>query len=95
MISLGVAQAQLIAPGFLVGFFDQFMPALIAANVEEDYWRFVLGGLSVTQLVFLSEFGMLVLRSKLPVDLKMLFVVFVQRTLITGPILMLAAWLVV
>ncbi len=93
--SLGVAQAQLIAPGFLVGFFDQFMPALIAANVEEDYWRFVLGGLSVTQLVFLSEFGMLVLRSKLPVDLKMLFIVFVQRTLITGPILMLAAWLVV
>ena len=93
--ALGVAQASVIAPGFLVGFFDQFMPAIIAPTVDEDYWRFVLGGLSVTQLVFLSEFGMLVLRSKLPVDLKMLFVVFVQRTLITAPMLMLAAWLVV
>ncbi len=87
----GVTQAALIAPGFLVGFVDQFMPAIIARSVSSEFWRFVLGGLSVTQLVFLSEFGVLVLRSKLPIDLKMLAIVFVQRTLITAPVLLAMA----
>ena len=90
-----VAQAELIAPGFIVGFVDQFMPAIIARSVDAEYWRFVLGGLSVTQLVFLSEFGMIVLRSKLPIGLGVLLLVFVQRTLITAPVLMLMGLVIV
>ena len=77
--------------GIGIGFVDQFMPAIIARSVDAEFWRFVLGGLSVTQLVFLSEFGILVLRSKLPVDLKTLFIVFVQRTIITAPVLLVMA----
>ncbi len=92
---LGVAEANAVAPGFLAGYLDQFMPALLAANVESEFWRFVLGGLAVAQLVFLSEFGVLILRSPLPVDLKDLTVVFLLRTLITAPLLCAGAWLVV
>lgn len=92
--AFSVAEAELIAPGFLAGFLDQFMPALMAGNVSSEFWRFVLGGLAVTQLVFLSEFGLLVLRSSLPVGLKDLTIVFLERTVITTPLLCLGAWIV-
>jgi nucleoside recognition membrane protein YjiH len=94
LVLFSVAQAELIAPGFIAGYLDQFMPALLARNITSEFWRFVLGGLAVTQLVFLSEFGMLVLRSSLPVGLKDLTVIFIQRTVITTPLLCLGAWVV-
>jgi nucleoside recognition membrane protein YjiH len=47
----------------------------------------------VTQLVFLSEFGLLVLRFSLPVGLRDLTLVFVERTLITAPLLCIGAML--
>jgi len=91
--ALSVAQADLIAVGFLAGYLDQFMPALLAQGVDSEFWRFVLGGLAVTQLVFLSEFGMLVLRSSLPVELRDLTLAFIERTLITAPLLCIGAML--
>lgn len=91
--AFSVAQADVIAPGLLAGYLDQFMPALLAQGVDSEFWRFVLAGLAVTQLVFLSEFGMLVLRSSLPVGLADLTLVFVERTLITAPLLCIGAWL--
>ena len=95
LAALGVAEAAAVAPGFLAGYLDQFMPALLAKSLDSNFWRFVLGGLAVTQLVFLSEFGVLVLRSSLPVGLKDLTVVFALRTAITAPLLCLGAWLFV
>ena len=68
------------------------MPALLARGLTSDFWRFVLGGLAVTQLVFLSEFGVLVLRSSLPVGLADLSLVFGIRTLVTAPMLCAGAW---
>jgi nucleoside recognition membrane protein YjiH len=88
----GVAEAAIIAPGFFAGYLDQFMPALLARGLTSDFWRFVLGGLAVTQLVFLSEFGVLVLRSSLPVGLVDLSLVFAIRTLVTAPMLCAGAW---
>jgi len=60
------------APALVAGFGDQFLPALIAVRSDDEFWRFVLAGLAVTQLVFMSEFGMIVLRSPLPISLRML-----------------------
>jgi nucleoside recognition membrane protein YjiH len=89
---LSVAEAPLIAPGFLAGYLDQFMPALLAQSVASEFWRFVLAGLAVTQLVFLSEFGVLVLRSSLPVNLADLTAIFIERTVISAPLLAIGAW---
>ena len=91
--SMGVEEASAIAPGLLIGFVDQFLPALIASNVDSTFWKFVLAGLSVTQLIFMSEFGLLVLRSSLPLSIYQLASVFVLRTLIGVPVLMLCATL--
>ena len=87
-----VDEAESIAPGILAGFGDQFLPALIATGVQDEFWRFILAGLSVTQLIFMSEFGMLVLRSPLPIGFNTLAKVFLLRTALTLPVLGAGAW---
>lgn len=92
---LDFPEASATAPGLLAGFLDQFMPALIAVNVDSELARFVLAGLSVTQLIFMAEVGVLILRSSLPLDLKDLLLIFALRTLIVFPLLTLAGlWMI-
>ncbi|MEM1432756.1 MAG: nucleoside recognition domain-containing protein [Pseudomonadota bacterium] len=90
----GVAETSNIANGMLIGFADQFMPALVAAQVDSEYWRFVLAGLAVGQIIFMSEFCILILRSPLPLNLLQLAWLFGLRTLLILPVLLLfARWL--
>ncbi|MDA3098348.1 YjiH family protein, partial [Staphylococcus pseudintermedius] len=54
---------------------------------------FIVGVLSVCQLIYLSEVGGVILGSKIPVGLGKLFAIFLIRTLITLPIIVLVAHL--
>lgn len=45
--------------------------------------RFIVAVISVTQLIYLSEVGGLILGSKIPVSLPELFVFFLERTIIS------------
>ena len=45
--------------------------------------RFIVAVISVTQLIYLSEVGGLILGSKIPVNLLELFVLFLERTIIS------------
>jgi nucleoside recognition membrane protein YjiH len=83
------------APGLFPGFLDQFMPAITAAGIDSDATSFVLAGLSVCQLIFMSEVGVIILRSSLPIGFAELLVIFLLRTLIVLPVLILGAHLVV
>lgn len=49
--------------------------------------RFVIAALSLTQLIYLSEVGALLLGSKVPVTLGELFMIFILRTLVTLPVI--------
>lgn len=95
LISLaGLPEAGVAAPGFIAGFLDQFMPALIARNIDSEVTRFVLAGLSISQLIFMAEVGVLILRSSLPLGLVDLALIFLLRTVIVLPIFLVAArWL--
>lgn len=88
--ALQIPDAWAVLPGTLVGFFDQFIPAIIAADIEDPVSRFVLASLSVTQLIFIAENGILILRSSIPITLGQLALIFLQRTLISLPVLALA-----
>jgi len=83
------------SPALLSGFLDQYMPAIVAAGINSDATSFVLAGLSVCQLVFMSEFGVIVLRSSLPLSVADLGIIFLLRTVIVLPVLILGAKLVV
>src|SRR5699024_6444005 len=71
----------------LVGFADMFLPAIIGSSIEAEMTRFIIATLSVTQLIYMSEVGGLLLGSRVPVSFKDLFIIFILRTLITLPVI--------
>lgn len=85
---LGVADASEIATATIVGFVDMFIPALMAgAAVVET--RFIIGILSIVQIIYLAETGALIIKSKIPLGLGKLFIIFIMRTIIALPIIVL------
>lgn len=77
----------------IVGFADMFLPSVIGASIQSELTRFVIAGVSVTQLIYLSEVGAVILGSKIPISPLELFVIFIQRTLVTLPIIALVGHL--
>jgi len=93
---LQVPEAAAASQTIMVGFADMFIPSILAAGtIESDVTRFIIAAMSVTQLIYMSEVGALILGSKIPVNIFELFVIFILRTLITLPVIALMAhWLV-
>jgi nucleoside recognition membrane protein YjiH len=86
-----VPEAAEAAQTMVVGFADMFLPAVIGSGIESELTRFVIACVSVTQLVYMSEMGGLLLGSKLPISFKDLVLIFIFRTLITLPIVVVIA----
>jgi nucleoside recognition membrane protein YjiH len=88
---LQIPEAAAAAPGLLVGYVDQFIPAVLAGQLDSDITKFVLAGLSMAQLIFMTEVGMLILKSEIPLNAWQLLIIFLQRTVIVLPIFTLVA----
>ncbi|MGG7179147.1 YjiH family protein [Clostridium paraputrificum] len=88
---LRVPEAAQASQSLVVGFADMFIPSVLATSIESEMTRFVIACTSVTQLIYMSEVGGLLLGSKIPVNLKDLIIIFIQRTLVTLPIIVLIA----
>jgi nucleoside recognition membrane protein YjiH len=88
---LKIPEATLASQTIIVGFADMFLPSVIAATIQSEMTRFIIACLSVTQLIYMSEVGGLLLGSKIPVSLKDLIIIFLERTLVTLPIITLIA----
>jgi len=81
---LQVPEAEAVSKTMVVGFTDMFTPSIIAAaTITSDMARFIVAVISVTQLIYLSEVGGLILGSKIPVNIVELFVLFLERTIIS------------
>lgn len=81
---LDVPQAAEVSKTMIVGFTDMFTPSIIAAStITSPMAKFIVAVISVTQLIYLSEVGGLILGSKIPVSLPELFVIFLERTIIS------------
>ncbi|NJP38241.1 YjiH family protein [Alkalicoccus luteus] len=78
----------------VVGFADMFLPAIFASGIESEMTRFIIACVSVTQLIFLSEVGGVLLGSKIPVSFRDLVIIFLERTLISLPVVVLIAHLI-
>lgn len=91
---LGVPEAAAASQTLVAGFADMLLPSILASSIESDMTRFIVSSVSVTQLIYLSEVGALLLSSKIPVKLWELFIIFIERTLITLPIITLMAYLI-
>lgn len=89
---LQVPEAKAASATMVVGFTDMFLPSILASStITSEFTRFVVAALSLTQLVYLSEVGALLLGSKIPVTFVELFIIFILRTLVTLPVIVLCA----
>ncbi len=86
-----VPEAAAASESMLIGFADMFLPAILGAGIESDMTRFIIASLSVTQLIYMSEVGGLLLASKLPVSFLDLVIIFLERTIITLPVIVVCA----
>ncbi|GAL37611.1 predicted arginine uptake transporter [Vibrio maritimus] len=84
---LGVPEAVAASKTMVVGFADMFIPSILAASIDNEMTRFVIAAMSVTQLIYMSEVGALLLGSRIPVNIIELFAIFILRTLITLPVI--------
>lgn len=91
----GVSDAQAAAPALVIGFADMYLPALIGADIASQETRFLIAILSVSQLIYMSEVGALLLRANLGLHLGHLAMLFVIRTIISTPIAIFLAKVVV
>jgi nucleoside recognition membrane protein YjiH len=80
--------------GLFPGFMDQYMPAVAASHIDSKITSFILAGVSVCQFIYLSEVGVIILRSSLPLLVLDFVAVFMLRTIIVLPILVHGAHLV-
>lgn len=89
---LQVPEALQASQTLVVGFADMLLPSVIASTtITSEMTRFIVAAVSVTQLVYMSEVGGVLLGSKIPVNIKELIIIFIERTLITLPFIVLIA----
>ena len=84
---LQIPEADKASSAMVIGFADMFVPSIIAAAIDSEVTRFVIAAISLTQLIYLSEIGALLLASKIPISILELFIIFIQRTLVTLPVI--------
>ena len=81
---MGVPDVNDAASTMIIGFVDMFTPSiLIAGSGACAMTKFIVAVISVTQVLYLSEVGGLIMASKLPLNIVELFVIFLERTLIS------------
>ena len=90
-----LSEAFAVAPATLVGFADMFIPALLITGIASVKTKFIIGVLSLVQIIYLTEVGTIIIKSEIPLNLWKLFVIFLERTLIAIPVIVLMANLLI
>ena len=86
---LAVPEAAAAAPSMVVGFADMILSAVLGSGIDSELTRFIIAGISVTQVIYMSEIGALILRSKIETTIWQLAGIFLLRTIIAIPLFVL------
>ena len=88
MSLFGIEGAMAIAHTTLIGFIDMYLPALMLGEAAIET-RFIVSALSIVQIIYMAETGILILKSHIPLKLWHLMVIFMMRTLFAIPVITL------
>ena len=91
---LQIPEAAHASQTVIVGFADMFLPSVIASSIQSELTRFVVAATSVSQLIYMSEIGSIIMGSKIPVSLKDLFIIYLERTIVSIPVIALIGHLI-
>lgn len=89
--TIGIPDAKAVSETLFIGFTDMFLPTLVIGSEVSEMARFIVGALSITQLLYLSEVGGVILGSKIPLGIGKMFLIFLMRTAISLPIIIVVA----
>ena len=90
---LQVPEAMEYAPATVVGFVDMFIPAVMLGQTAPFATRFIIGALSIVQIIYLAETGILILKSRIPLNIGHLAILFIMRTVFALPLIVLMHWI--
>ena len=80
--ALGVPEAASVAPALFTGFGDLLLPFLAATSITSQFAKFILCVVGVTQLICMTESGLLLMKSNLQVKFWQLLCIFLEKTVI-------------
>lgn len=89
-----VSDAFAAAPAILAGFADNYLPVILAKGFASLEVKFIIGTMSILQIIFMSEIGALLISTKLVTKFKDILIIFLQRTIISLPLVILISKLV-
>lgn len=69
------------APATLTGFADMFIPPLMLGGMASLKTRFIVGAATLLQLIYMTEVGVIILESDVPLTFKDLVIIFLERSL--------------
>lgn len=84
---MGFAEAEVAAPMLLTGFLDQFLPVAMANALTAVDTRFFIFCVAIAQIIYMSEIGVMMIRSKVDFNIGKIFIVFLERTILSMPII--------
>lgn len=92
---VGVPEAFKTATAFTLAFPDQFLAGIVGAGLEDKVAKFMAAGISITGLIYMSEIGVLILDSTIPLKFWDLLIIYLERAILTVFLLApLAFWLI-
>lgn len=84
---LQLPEASKAAPVLLSGLVDTIMPSILGASIESELTRFVIAGVAVNQIVYLTEPAIVLVRAGIGLSFLDAMAIYVLRVLISLPIL--------
>lgn len=87
-----IPEAGQVAVAFVLAYADQFLAAVIGAGLTTDAARFMCAGISATGLVYLTETGVLIINSSIPLGLGKLTGIYLIRAVLSVFLLAPFAW---
>lgn len=89
-----IPEAAQVAPAFVLSYADQFLAAVVGSAREAEAAKFMCAGISATGLIYMTEVGVLILNSSIPLGIgKLTFIYFVRAVLSVFLLAPFALWL--
>ena len=80
--ALGIPEAARVAPALFTGFADLLLPFIAGAGITSQYAKFILCVLGVSQIICMTETGLIMSKSAVPLNVGKLLLIFLEKTVI-------------
>ena len=80
--AIGVPDAVNVAPALFTGFADLLLPFITAAGIESQLATFILCVVGCAQIICMTETGLVMVKSAVPLTVGKLFLIFLEKTVI-------------